>query len=335
MVPVRRPPDVWATANELRLRGEPFVLATVVGRRRPTSGQLGYKAVVRPDGSYVGWVGGACSEHILVTEALAALRAGEPRKIRISPDEDEPAGEDGTVQRRMECKSGGTVEIYIEPNLPRPTLVSAGDTPIALSVASLGPLLGYHTVLIAPGTRKDRLPDVDEVVTQVDGLAEKLPPPTFGVVATMGKFDESALQELLKARAVYVGLVASRTRSATVLATLRRRKVDESDIQRIKTPAGLDIAAKTPEEVAVSIIAEITQARRTRVPADAVPLGVPVGPSKELFEDPVCHMQVEASTPLRSVHQGKTYYFCSESCVERFTESPGTFLPKRSGAKTR
>jgi len=316
-----RQPDVLARAEALRRQGVPFVLATVVRIVRPTSGRPGYRAIVREDGSHVGWVGGACTEHLLISEARAALQAGAPRLLRVTPDPAAFPDEEGVVNHAMSCQSGGTVEIFLEPHRPKPTLLVVGDSPVATSLSALGPLLGFRVVLVAPGVDPSEVPEVDELVVDLDEVMPNLSPTTYAVVASMGKYDESALAQIARAPVAFAGLVASRKRAESVFASLREDGVSDEQIARVRNPVGVDIAATTPEEIAVSIVAEITRVRRTAtVAAPAAPRA-----STEAI-DPVCGMTVETTTPLVATEAGTTYYFCAESCRRSFRKDPARYL---------
>ncbi len=322
---LRRAPDLPTLAQELRSRGVRFALATVVRAVRPTSGRPGYQAIIREDGSHVGWVGGACTEHLLVAEARAALAAGAPRLLRVSPDPDAAAPEEGVVNLAMSCQSGGTVEIFIEPNLPKPTLLIVGDSPVATSLATLGPLLGYRVVLVAPGVEASELPDVDVLVSDLDALAPYLSPSTYAVVASMGKYDETALGQVARGPVAFAGLVASRKRAQSVFATLREEGVTAAQLARVRNPVGIDLAATTPEEISLSIMAEITRVRHTATTSPAAEAPA-TSSAPEVAIDPVCQMEVERTSPLHTDHGGTTYYFCSEACHRKFARSPAKFL---------
>lgn len=322
---LRRAPDVPALAQELRAQGVPFALATVVRAVRPTSGRPGYQAIVREDGTHVGWVGGACTEHLLVTEARAAIASGVPRLLRVTPDPGAAPVEEGVVNLAMSCQSGGTVEIFIQPNLPKPTLLIVGDSPVATSLATLGPLLGYRVVLVAPGAEAAELPDVDVLASDVEALSPHLSSTTYAVVASMGKYDETALAQVARSPVAFAGLVASRKRAASVFAALRDDGVTAAQVARVRNPVGIDLAATTPEEIALSIMAEVTRTRRTTPVAPAAP-APPPSSAPEIATDPVCHMEVERTSPLHAAHAGTTYYFCSEACRRKFVRSPMKFL---------
>ena len=245
--------DLFELAGDLRRRGEAFALATVVRCERPTSAKPGAKALIRPDGSVSGWVGGACAEPVVAREALAALRDGHPRLVVLVGDGGrDPARTEGIVHYPMTCHSGGTLEIYVEPFLPKPLLLLVGHGPVIETLATLAESAGYD-VATRPG---------ETVTAALRGLA--LGPDSSVVVATHGELDEDALTQVLATPAGYISLVASRKRAASVLATLHQRGVPPEHLGRLKAPAGLDIGAVTPEEIAVSILAEIIHARHSR-----------------------------------------------------------------------
>jgi xanthine dehydrogenase accessory factor len=319
--------DVFALVSELERRREPFCLAIVTRVQAPTSGKPGFKAIVKGDGTLVGWVGGSCSRHALLTESRAALEDGVPRVLRLRPGTEAcPPAAPGVVDRVMECQSGGAMDIYLEPHGPRPQLVVVGDSPLAESLSALGRMLGFRVVAAGPGLDPARFPDADEIVGDLSALAPKLDRTTSAVVATMAQYDGMAVEILARSPAPYVALVASRRRAGLLLDDLRGQGVPSEVLARVRTPAGIDIGAKTPEEIALSIAAEIIR-ERARSSAEAPSVATTPAPPPEVAVDPVCHMEVEKeTTPLRSVHAGATYYFCSESCLRRFQEAPGDFL---------
>ncbi|MFA5895665.1 MAG: NTP transferase domain-containing protein [Thermoplasmata archaeon] len=318
-------PDVLSLALELRARNEPFVLATVVRATRPTSGKPGHRALVRPNRDIVGWVGGSCTDSAVLKESMAALEDGRARLLRLTRDP-RRSQEEGVVEYYMECHSGGTMDIYLEPNLPRPKLLIVGESPIAEALSGMGRLLGYHVVLAAPKATRDAHPDADDVLDDLERLATAVGRDTSVVVATMGKYDETALRALASSPATYVGLVASRKRASVVLESLRKAGVAPDAVERIRSPAGLDLAAETPEEIALSILAEITQVRRTAPIVEALRAEPAPSPVRASSLDVVCGMEVDPQTPLTALHAGTTYYFCSEGCRARFLESPDAFL---------
>jgi len=304
--------DLLALAVELRQRGEPFALATVVRCERPTSAKPGAKALIRRDGSLAGWVGGACAEPVVVREALNALRDGQPRLIALVGEGGAAPGRtEGIAPYSMTCHSGGTLEIYVEPFLPKPLLVLVGHGPVIESLAALG-----------------RATDFAVTVVGTDAMGEELARLPLGshaavVVATHGNADEEALERVLGAGAGYVSLIASRKRAAAVVESLRRRKLPEDRIGRLKAPAGLDIGAVTPEEIAVSILAEILQVRRADKPAPLEDEAHRMASALRHEKDPVCGMVVEiASATHRSQAEGRVFYFCCAGCKDTFERDP-------------
>jgi xanthine dehydrogenase accessory factor len=308
--------DVLALAAELRGRGEPFALATVVRCERPTSAKPGAKALIRQDGTVAGWVGGACAEPVVVREAQQALRDGHPRLVSlVGEGGGAPGRTEGVVPYAMTCHSGGTLEIYVEPFLPKPLLVLVGHGPVVETLAALGRATDFAVTVVA-----------SEAVGQE--LARlRLGPSASVVVGTHGHADEDALECVLQAGAEYVSLIASRKRAATVIENLRSRKVPEDCIGRLKAPAGLDIGAVTPEEIAVSILAEIVQLRRAGKPASEEEEGVHRRvPAAAQGKDPVCGMLVEIATARhRTEAWGRIVYFCCAGCKDTFERNPGQY----------
>ncbi len=320
------PEDLLTLAAELRKRGEPFALATVVRCERPTSAKPGAKALIRPDGRVVGWVGGACAEPVVAREAQAALRDGQPRLVVLVGDGGrDPARTEGIVHFPMTCHSGGTLEIYVEPFLPKALLVLVGHGPVIETLATLGETAG-HAVSVLPG---------DTVAEALRGLS--LGPSTAVVVATHGDDDEQALTRVLATSAGYVSLVASRKRAGAIVETLRHRGVPAEQLARLKAPAGLDIGAVTPEEIAVSILAEIIQARHHRAAEPVVAAGIEAGalaeaPALAEAKDPICGMTVEVATARhQSDWAGRSVYFCCRHCKETFDAEPARYAAALAG----
>lgn len=300
--------NLLSVAAELQERGEPFALATVVRCEAPTSAKPGAKALIRQDGTVSGWIGGACAEPVVVREALDALRDGRPRLIGLVGDRRHRAERmEGMLEYAMTCHSGGTLEIYVEPYLPKPLLVLVGHGPVIETLATLGRTADYSVVVLR-----------DDAVEE--GLAQRaLTPRAAVVVATHAESDEEALMRVLETDAGYVSLVASRRRAAAILDSLTRRGVAPERLSRLKAPAGLDIGAVTPQEIAVSILAEIIHHQRSEKPPDASATSTRVMKAT----DPVCGMLVEVATARhRSEMLGRIVYFCSGRCKELFEKDP-------------
>jgi xanthine dehydrogenase accessory factor len=327
--------ELLQLAADLAERGEPFVLAMVVRRESYSSAQQGDMALITKDGGYHGWLGGNCTQPTVKREARRALLDGRPRLISLSP---EPAREQrvGITALPMTCQSGGSVDIYLEPVLPAPRLLLFGLSPVVRALAQLGKALGYTVDVVdahvAPGAvlGADHLfnnLEAPEVQAPSGAAAERL----YAVVATMGENDEEAVAAALRAQPAYLGVVASRTRFAQLRETLLARGVTSEMLERVKSPAGLDLGARLPEEVALSILAEVVQFRRLRADAPA-PEPVPVE-REEL--DPVCGMTVVVSGARHTAeHAGRTYYFCNPRCREKFLAAPERYLTASSAPPT-
>ncbi len=317
--------ELFARIAELRRRHEPFTLATVIARRAPVSSHLGDRAVILADGRMEGFVGGSCSRDIVRREALDALRSGVPRVLEIRPAADDetvaPRSEADRVVVPMGCASEGAVEVYLEPHLPPRRLLVAGLTPVADALARLAAALAYDVTRVVDAQEAgdvERAAGV-EVVT-VDRLAEHLAsagPGVVAVVASQGHYDEAVLETLARGPAAFVGLLASRKRAAGVRGVLAQAGVPGAWLDAIRNPVGLDLGARSPADVAVSILAQIV----AEVPSSAA-LVMTVAPAPALV-DPICGMDVEA-TDLRhrAEFRGATYGFCSAHCRATFEREP-------------
>ncbi|MQA86038.1 MAG: hypothetical protein GEV03_15770 [Streptosporangiales bacterium] len=265
-------------ALDLARQGQAGVLATVVWRRAPSSGQVGTRAVVYPDGRIEGFVGGACAEPVVVRESLRALADNTSRLLFLAPHEelpDRPA--EGTVCVPLSCHSEGALQIYLEPIVPTPHLVVVGHTPAARVLADMAADLGWRTVLADASGHEPPATEA-RVLTGLDLEAAGVGPGSLVVVATQGHYDEDALRAALATDAAYVGLVASRTRAARILAAFRAAGVPDSQLARVRAPAGLDLGPTGHDEIAVAVLAELVQLKAAgqirpqidvRVPATA------------------------------------------------------------------
>lgn len=316
----------------LRRAGRPFAVATVVSRRAPVSAHLGDRAIVHADGRMEGYVGGACSREIIRAQALEALRTRSARLVSIQSDAREEAG-DGRerIAVPMTCASEGAVDVYVEPIVRLRQLVVAGATPVADALVRLGRAMRYDVVRVVEG---DERRDVEAeaaalgaAVATLDTLDAVLREALAhggecaAVVASQGHYDEPALGAMLGSGAPYVGLVASRKRGATVRAWLAEQRTPGLD--RLRSPAGLDLGGRAAEEVALSILAEIVQTAVVTDPVSAPASSPPV----EKAIDPVCHMEVAIAGAKHTADVGgMTYYFCCGGCRTRFVAEPERYL---------
>jgi xanthine dehydrogenase accessory factor len=302
-----------ARARELTERGATFVTATVVRVEHPTSARPGNVALVHEDGSMEGFVGGVCAQNSVRLYSLKAIERGEPLLLRILPDGpglaaeaeaaadagQEIAHDEGSITVQNPCLSGGAIEVFLEPFLPAPRIIVAGDTPIATALLRLAPELGLDAV-------DSRGADSGPPTPSADDLAL--------VVAAHGRDELAILRAALDAGVRYVGLVASRKRGAAVLDALRDDGVTEDLIERIDTPAGLDIGARSPAEIALSILASIIEVRRR---SSTAPRSWAAAPPTAI--DPICGMTVlVGADALSSEYGGDTHYFCGEGCKQAF-----------------
>lgn len=316
--------DLSALADGLRAGRTPFVLATVVRAQRPTSAKAGDRALVLRDGTVEGFVGGECAESTVRQQGLRLLRTGESTLLRITPDAGPTAAADeeteGLVTVGNPCLSGGTLEIFLEAVIPPPLVHVFGDAPVARALCTVGAALGY-------------------TMQASTDPAAPIPPDTAAVVvASHGRDEVAVLGAALRAGVPYVGLVASRRRGAAVVAAL---DVSDEDRARVHTPAGLDIGARTPPEVAMSVFAELVAERaRHPLPAAAPSVGTEAAGAAEATgrpgavagqagaaTDPVCGMTVAVSpASLRLEHAGRDWYFCGPGCRQAFADDPERYV---------
>lgn len=325
-------PDVLQLAADLTRRGEPFALATVVRREPPSSARVGDSALVTAGGAFYGWLGGSCTQPTVVQLAGQTIRDSRPMLVALSPN---PSDETraGVTPLLIGCHSGGSVDIYIEPVLPVPRLLVFGTSPTAQSLARFGKQLGYTVEAIDPAADQASFPEADRVVTNMHlpELAQRSkrdPQRLYTVVATLGDRDAEAIAVALALHPAYLGLVASRKRFAQVRDTLRAQGMSDENLTFISCPAGLDIGAVEPDEIALSILAQIVQLRRAPIAtSDTVAATQP-----SLPVDPVCGMSVDPNaTRHRMEHAGKVYYFCCGNCRERFSVNPMQFTSVSEG----
>lgn len=303
-------------------------MATVVRADKPTSAKPGAKAIVTGDGRMVGWIGGSCARPTVLREAGAALADGQPRLVRLSPPEKLGRVDSGTTEFPLTCVSGGALEIYLEAYLPEPRLVVLGHFPVCEALVSLGKQLGYHVIAMSPQGSEEQFSLADAFYSHLDVGSLKLENPPFVVVASHGNYDEEALESALSGTdSPYVALVSSKKRAESVRHDLEQAGVSQDRLRCLKVPAGLDIGAKTPEEIALSILAEII-ALRAKL-GGGTELEASTGESQQLrlAKDPVCGMQVDPSGALfSSEYEGQIYYFCASGCLRTFKRQPKDYL---------
>jgi xanthine dehydrogenase accessory factor len=300
--------DVLELLREYAADGTPCVLATVVRVEPPTSARPGDKAVITADGRLRGWIGGSCSEPVVRREALRALAEGTPQLVRIvAAQEVRQTRKKGELMVATTCPSGGSLDIFIEPRVPRPLLLVFGDTPVAHTMARLGELTGFRS----------------RTVTQADlATLSVTPGDAWAVVATMGHFDEDALEVALTLPDVDVSLIASSRRAAAVRAALLARGLDEKTLARLRTPAG-KVRGVTQEEIAILALAEVVIARHKRGQNHVMH----EPPAVVFVTDQVCGMTVDPLTSqYKTEYRDVSYWFCSAGCKAEFEKEPARYL---------
>lgn len=297
---------ISARMTELLTSRVPFVHVTVVRAEKPTSVQAGDDAIVLADGSIEGFVGGVCAEGSVRTAALAALADGETMLLRVLPDSDEPFPESpGAQVVTNPCLSGGAMEMFLEPLLPAPMLAVVGDTPIAHAVRVMAASLGFEA-----------------------GVTDDVGHAVAVIISSLGRGEHAPIRAALDAGVGFVGLVASQRRGQAVLSELR---LTDDERARVRTPVGLWIGAKTAEEIALSIMAEVVKAIRTEgltapqhqvvSPEDTVstPAGSTSVGSTTTAIDPICGMTVTVGPDTPHLHlDGVDHWFCCAGCRDRF-----------------
>ena len=309
-------------AYKLTKEGKPFVLATVVWCERPTSAKPGAQAIIQPDSTISGWIGGSCAQPVVLREALRILREGDDAYLLRLGAPEVGIERSGVRVFPMSCTSGGILDIYMEPHLPQPQLLLIGDSPVITALAQLARVLDFTI------TQRDTA-DISDI-----HIDER----TYILVATHGQYDEDALEKALRSSAAYIGMVGSHRRAEACRDYLRSSGLAEHEIERLKAPVGLDIGAVTPQEIAASILAELVQVIR-RGPAisheashpapehQLAPAGTIRRGILETAIDPVCGMIVEIGTARhRSNIAGQDYYFCCPACKRLFERNPQEYL---------
>jgi len=321
-------PELLELAARLAARGEPFALVTVVRRQSPSSARVGDTALVTARGEVHGWVGGGCTRSTLLREALRAIGDNEPRLLSLST---EPADErrPGVTALLMTCKSGGTVDLYVEPVSPCPRVVVFGCTPTARTLVRIAHAMGYRADVVDPDALRADFPEATEVVRELS--PDSALPGACVLVATMNERDLEAIEAAVRLTPAYLGVIASRKRFAQLVDALGERGIARGVLDSIVAPAGLDIGARTPEEIALSVMAQIVERGRKAKVAPA-PESAPADEPREAI-DPVCGMTV-AIAGARHVAEvnGRKHYFCCAGCRTKFLADPTRYPSPRERA---
>lgn len=300
-------------ASELAARGENFALATVVWRQAPSSGHQGARAIITATGEIHGWIGGACAEPVVIREGQRVIAEGKPELILLGDPEEYGHVPEGMVSVPMACQSEGALQLYIEPVLATPRLLVVGRSPMATTLVDLASVLGWRTELIDSSDFTGEVVDSSSIV----------------VVATQGHDDEDTVENAVRARPAFVGLVASRKRGEAVLGYLADRGVPREELGRVRVPVGLDLGHTSHNEIAVAVLAELVKLKAEGAFADegSASAGQANDHPTETAIDLVCGMTVNADESGRPYeYQGTTYYFCAPGCRMAFSNDPERYI---------
>lgn len=310
-------------AIQLKSTNTPFATASIVRRKNPSSGKPGDKAIITSDGKIHGWIGGGCTRGIVLKEALESLQDRKPRLVRITPT----AKENNTSYTKtytMTCQSGGEVDVYIEPVLPKPKILIFGGSHIAMSLCRISKSMGYQVETVMLEADQNVFPEADVIHNLDQFQQENAVRDQYTIVCTQGEGDAQALFKALDLDPKYLAFVASRLKAAAIFADLRKMGITFDQLSKIKSPAGIDINAKTPEEVAISILAEIIEdfrAEKKEKKPEAIALG------DDYYLNPVCNIPIQKSTAKHVLeYNNEKVYFCCDGCKVSFEKAPENYM---------
>jgi len=322
-----------------------FAVTTVIRALPPTSTWVGAQALVECDGTLHGWIGGGCSRAIVVQAALESMRTGQPKLIRISNAEVPP--EAGVEHYAMPCASNGTIELFIQPSVPAPAVLILGSTPVALEACVLAQRMGFRVHAAANVTGALELLDLSTVTQGFDADALRMSNAQLILVATQGDGDEDALEAALRTSAAAVLLVASHRKGLHLRGAMRARGIAEERLTALHAPAGPDVHACTPQEIALGAVAGLVTLRRTlerdkAISTTSQATGVetlpvlPAAPPCESmaivepptrYVNPVCGMAIDIASAKHVVEmRGRRVYFCCDGCKLEFERAPARYL---------
>jgi xanthine dehydrogenase accessory factor len=315
--------ELLELAASLHRAHKPFVVATVVWSRAPSSGKEGGAAIIESDGAVHGWIGGACAEPAVLREARRVLKDGEARLMYLGPAEElDGSAREGVVTVPIACASEGALEVFMEPMLPQPHVVVVGRSPGVQTLVRLLEGLEWRATVVDDGGDAFDWQGV-EAFTSLSHFGHiDIDDATAVVVATQGHYDEPALEAALATPAAYIGLVASKRRSEAVLGYLRDSGHDEAAIARIDTPAGIDLGHIEHREIAVAVLAELVRRRAEGAIGGGASAGTPREAPRTAI-DPICGMTVEIEgARFTAERDHETFYFCCPACKKMFEDEP-------------
>jgi len=314
-------------ALALNQNEESYATALIVRRKAPSSGKPGDKAIITTEGKIYGWIGGCCTHGIVLKEALESIRDRKPRFVSIRPEAGEQVSYGNTKHYTMTCQSGGEVEVYIEPVIPKPHLLIFGNSHIAMALAKIASAMDYRIHVVMSEVDKTVFPTADKLIPfkEFDEAADYQK--SYVVVCTQGEGDAEALAKALSLGSSFVGFVASRKKANSIYQEVRMKGVSMDELSNIRTPAEIDIGAKLPEEVAISILAEIIQAYRTNQEKVSSEKEENLMPNDDYYFNPVCNIPIQKSTAKYVLeYNNEKVYFCCDGCKVKFEKEPEKFM---------
>ena len=306
-------------------QGEEFAVAQVIWREAPSSGKPGDKAIILKDGTMIGWIGGGCVKGIAIKEAHEAIRENKSRLVRINPDEVNGEEDSNHKTYRMTCHSGGTMELFVEPITPNPQLIIVGKSNIARALSKLAIAANLRVNVLSNDVHKGMFPGVNNLHDRVEFSKINIDQNTFIVVATQGEDDEESIRKALETSCNYVGFISSLRKSVKIKEYLEQTELSANRINELKTPVGMDINAKLPEEIAISILAEIVELFRD--PNRKVDNESDTVINDDSYINPVCGVSVSKKDAKHVLEYGAhTVYFCCDGCKVSFDTEPEKYI---------
>ena len=320
--------DLFELSNELIQQRQPHAWITVVGVKSPSSAYVGAQAIVTSDGQLHGWIGGGCVQSTARAAALGSLTSMAPQRLRLSNSND--SSEDPDV-RPMNCPSNGEIELFIQPVAVRPRLRIYGNTPVARAAAWLAREADFEPTTDAEAADAEALAAATASATATEPAPHPAPD-SYALIATQGDGDESALESALRSPALAVLVVSSKRKAERLRAAMTLRGIPESRLAAMRAPAGPNIGAVTPNEIALAAIAGLIALRRGQPTEggkqhESRPAVTRNASNATGYVNPVCGAVVDPTRALSSLTmEGQTHYFCCDGCRVEFERDPGKYL---------
>jgi xanthine dehydrogenase accessory factor len=314
--------------NALSNSHEAYATAMIVRRKTPSSSKPGDQAVITADGKIHGWIGGGCTRGIVLKEALLAMNDRKPRFVIISKDQSSTELSNTKIYN-MSCQSGGEVEVYIEPVLPKPQIIIFGNSHIGMALAKLSKAMDYKVEVVQTSIDKNVYPSADNIYSIDNFEINEVHKQSYAVVCTQGEGDLAALSTALKMESQYLAFVSSPMKAQSIYTDLRKQEGATFDqLTKIKCPAGLDLGAKLPEEVAISILAEVIKKFRLDYEKEKTGKEAVLDiPNDDFYMNPVCNIPIQKSTAKHVLeHAGQKVYFCCDGCKVSFEKEPSKYI---------